>query len=815
MWLLVVSFSCLCCLGRSTRYNNPDVVQEYIIQVVKEFQKEPRHSRFSGVIQPPQIPMSSFQRAQFFLPKLFIWSPQEQYECRIKCTLHRCNVRETFLTDRIIDDKRSPRMIYDMGGNVLLIQRVYRCYGTPTGHRILSTAESIMLQLPRRVQAGFPFIFCHRSGCTKNIANYIWTAVVQGVNFRQISEGIASLNYQEYCQKGIVFKAALGDEDVCEETEPFEPKQFFQDALFSFPSNDNVMYLFLRDFSEKKELLFSSLHSVPFTSISCDHTFKVSRNIGIVREIDGKFITQFKNLFIVLNEHGQVLAWRLSATTSFDEIYDLLINIKERNRQASPEGIYVDDCCKVRAKYQSIFGDCSIKLDLFHACQRVLKTLSFRQAHFRKFTKEFGLIFRVDGDDGANRLKCTPTAEKLEGNLNSFMERWSYVPDGPMNKNTFQEIEKLRIHIKKGCLSGIPPGFGTTRNEHLHSLLNRSLMVGTARMSVELAVAILSVLFFHYNSKKTSKSEENGKHVVPCMPVEGIRLSGKFREEASSKTFHPVKYYETTKAESRPDTAFESENEANEGEAFVLVSECVHHLCNKESAKAIINEALSRHKLLATINSQCSSRAFDAFDIPYLNSCQMLGLLTPSDTGADLPDDGLLDINYERLDRHLKSFSLKRDSVPGDGDCAFRSIIRQLHKLILKDEEVELKKYLNQISLGKSEDEDTFTLRQQFSDGILDFDPEIVDFINYDDVENLIQQAREFKEPGVFNYSLGDVVMKWCSMKLRVSVIVVSSSVAAPYVPFIPEHPVSSQAIYVAHVNCGPGHYDGTDSLGE
>ena len=46
--------------------------------------------------------------------------------------------------------------------------------------------------------------------------------------------------------------------------------------------------------------------------ITCDHTFKVSRNIGVVRKEDNKFVPQYNQVFIVLNEKGEILDWRLT-----------------------------------------------------------------------------------------------------------------------------------------------------------------------------------------------------------------------------------------------------------------------------------------------------------------------------------------------------------------------------------------------------------------------------------------------------------------------------------------------------------------------
>ena len=43
-----------------------------------------------------------------------------------------------------------------------------------------------------------------------------------------------------------------------------------------------------------------------------------------MRSSDNAFINQFENLFIALNEHGQVAAWRLTRSTAFKEVENLL-----------------------------------------------------------------------------------------------------------------------------------------------------------------------------------------------------------------------------------------------------------------------------------------------------------------------------------------------------------------------------------------------------------------------------------------------------------------------------------------------------------
>ena len=63
----------------------------------------------------------------------------------------------------------------------------------------------------------------------------------------------------------------------------------------------------------------------------------------------------------------------------FDEIEDLLVDLRNRLslsvHEQGIETICIDDCCKNRQKYQSIFPSANVKLDIVHACQRVIRCL--------------------------------------------------------------------------------------------------------------------------------------------------------------------------------------------------------------------------------------------------------------------------------------------------------------------------------------------------------------------------------------------------------------------------------------------------------
>ena len=63
--------------------------------------------------------------------------------------------------------------------------------------------------------------------------------------------------------------------------------------------------------------------------ISFDHTFNVAANIGYLRD-DGKWITQYISVVIIMNEDGLVMGWQFTKTTRMDEVKELFMNVGRR-----------------------------------------------------------------------------------------------------------------------------------------------------------------------------------------------------------------------------------------------------------------------------------------------------------------------------------------------------------------------------------------------------------------------------------------------------------------------------------------------------
>ena len=254
----------------------------------------------------------------------------------------------------------------------------------------------------------------------------------------------------------------------------------------------------------------------------------------------------------------------------------------------------VDDCCHVRSKYVSVFPNISVKLDLFHACQRITRTFSRQNALFNNVTKDFVQIFREDNDQGEARLKKTPKKETIERNLNSFVERWSNIPHSPLTNATFTEICNLRLHVQKGCLSDIPPGCGTERNEGLHRLLNRSMISGATRISVELTIALLTILFYHHNKKISGEKHMCSTKTKPVAPDDANPIN---ESQTSMSENAPIRKRMSTSKEAEPVRSSAYLNKevsySQSLDPVIVMADCIEDLCQEQVASAIITEMLN------------------------------------------------------------------------------------------------------------------------------------------------------------------------------------------------------------------------------
>lgn len=357
-----------------------------------------------------------------------------------------------------------PRLIHDIAHMVILVPAVYAC---SCGHEVLATDPRLLVHLPE--QEYVPFILLHRSGVMRNFARITISLTVQGLSFHAIehfvraqrAEYIASLQLKLNC----VYSPPVSIQESEAVKNIYKPN----------PSNDLMCNCFRKNFAENRYIYFKEMMSLSTRNyIAIDHTFKVAANVGYLRP-DGRWITLYNSLFIVLNNIGQVIAWQFTKTTSIDECTDLLAALQQR-LQSNVGEVYVDNCCSIRQKIQGIFGkNVQVRLDLFHAVQRVTKTIRKRHPLCKQIMKDVKLLFRNPQDKGKKRTLPTPAADILNKNFEFFISKWkdAQVDGQPiLTDKVLKELQSLLVHISRGCLSDIHIGCGTSRNENLHRSIN-------------------------------------------------------------------------------------------------------------------------------------------------------------------------------------------------------------------------------------------------------------------------------------------------------------------------------------------------------
>ena len=724
------------------------------------------------------------------IPKILIWCPIRHYGLTINCPVHNCPLRVGKWTDVLSGaraDPRNPWLVYDLHANLVLVQVFYECSDQlpghqKNGHRYLSASNEVLRLLPSRVANMFPVIMQQRCAFTVRLYDYIITGIYQGQNFMELSEGIASMNFREFVRN---------NPDNSDLVKGFESSIFC-----SYPGNDKLIELFLSQFQLTKALYENNMCKQVGKVLTCDHTFKISKHVGVTHQDDGKFVRQFENVFLALNANGEVMAWRFTKSTSFSEIVDLLKDLKCRLDKAgvSLEMVLVDDCCDVKNLYEQIFPGAKIRLDLFHACMRIVQTIPKGNSFGTKFSNELSLIFRQDGDLDDERKMPTACPTDTEANL----ERLLFVWTKKLTKETLREIEHLRKHIRKGCLSEIPVGCGTEKNERLHRHLNRSLLCGVLKIGPELAIAVMTCVLYAWNCKR-KRIHLQSKRVAPVPPVQSACT--RYQDNASPSQPH-------MKQTSSPVLSVGNIEESTIS-AFCPSSESaknVDELKTDHLLAYMIQRVLHLQDFLTSFTTQCKTKTVDMIALLW-STLMSTSSFIEDETRLNTIGMDLTSQHAENLHRNLSGFNLELDEVIRDGNCFFKAVARQI-PTYLTGNSIRTAEHLRAIGIGKCEEENTAKLRQLFVN-------EVTENINvYENWmtagSNNLETVAKFKESVFFASEVGDLCASATAKLWRIPIIIVTALPTPPTIPFLPDIFSSDTPIYIAYDHSGPGHYDAT-----
>lgn len=175
------------------------------------------------------------------------------------CPVHRSQLKFDKWTSRVDGSNSSnSRLVYDLGGNIVLIQASYVC---PHGDRFLSVSKEILDSLPSQVKDYFPFRMSHRS-CSNCLLDFLITSLTMGHSFLDITESLLAMNYR-------AFYRIYGT----------DPTTSFHDSpLYSSPGNDKLMQIFLCYYNQIKASINKFFSSSRCPIYSCDHTDSTDSN---------------------------------------------------------------------------------------------------------------------------------------------------------------------------------------------------------------------------------------------------------------------------------------------------------------------------------------------------------------------------------------------------------------------------------------------------------------------------------------------------------------------------------------------------------
>lgn len=225
------------------------------------------------------------------------------------------------------------RLIHDVSNPVLLARKLYQC---AKGHREIASCDpDIVKQLPHTF---VDFITSHRSGLTKNLLHLCKQLLDKGLSLKSI-EDLNQMRYETFYneqRKRIMTELHINNKFIDNTKFEFQLLAFSEHG-WSFALAKLISSAIFANFLKEEQIYRQLFSSLSAEWISCDRTYKSVANIGYHCSSDGKWINQYKAIFIILNEKGQPIQWKFTKTKNFDEASDSFTHLSERFKQQKKE----------------------------------------------------------------------------------------------------------------------------------------------------------------------------------------------------------------------------------------------------------------------------------------------------------------------------------------------------------------------------------------------------------------------------------------------------------------------------------------------
>ena len=368
-------------------------------------------------------------------------------------------------------------------------------------------------------------------------------------------------------------------------------------------------------------------------------------------------------------------------------------------------------------------------------------------------------------------------------NSDKFIGKWKEIKfDGVpiLNTAAINEINKLKHHMLKGCLSDINVSCGTNRNEVLHKHLNS--FFHRSRISVTLAYAILMVLLYSHNCSIQSKPKRIVMPISACIAKYQKQLCTTGFCELPKDQFgvimldreSPEVVYNKTATDSNDDTTLISDD--------ILTSILF---------KAV--QEIRVYNLIKFLNNYGKPELYSIL------SRQIENLFSKKIISA---------LQEDHLETYLKCNNLKRVPVSGNGNCCFLSVAKGLQYLTSKqDPSSPFLTHLASLGLIINDNVEAISLqlRQLTINEWLNNQQHYENFLTDERIE---EAAIKFSEMSYFQGELGDTMILAMSNLLHIPITIISNIPDHITIPVVPRSTMCDEIIFVLYNHIGSGHYD-------
>ncbi|XP_028410080.1 uncharacterized protein LOC114532711 [Dendronephthya gigantea] len=655
--------------------------------------------------------------------------------------------------------------------------------------------------------------------------------VDNGLSFHSIEDIVCNQYEQYYWRLRLRYEQDSSTLKLSEnviQRQSFPP---FDQKAFPFPHEKIIRSVFVSYSLLFDQLFYDDMACRTSRWLACDHTFKSAGNIGFTRESDGRWIKLMKCVFIVLDNNGKIIHWRFTKGESFNEVSGIFRELKDRFERLNTdlEGIVIDNCCKWRSQFQSqFFPNILVKLDLFHAVQRFVTTLPMAIRLNTDICKGYGLIFRQSNDLGIKRLQPTPDKETLIANLESFQRWWkskTWKGEYILNQAAKKAICNIKLHIVKGCLSGIPVNVSTSRNERLHRNMNNVLKIN--KIGLETAYVRCSRLFFKINNQGNnsikklmacskdppdfSKRVENfgfetfrqiGGELEAIIPEKNVMIY-KSLDELSEEVICNIRNAISSSLQTSDDIQDEHTYAKNKGR-------------DNNMAMAIADSAIIFYELYKGLEHIGGTRLLLKTNLAHLIGLEYGNTFNAlRNMRSHFATAATTDGTKAVLTGHLQFFGLEEVEVPGDGNCFFTAVAFHLSTVLNKGAYKVIADHLRDIGLlpTMSVQELSTRLRNlivqewrgDFASDYASFLPDNVDYLS---------EVEHYERPGFFGGNLGDLMPMAMANVLGIPLGIITSEPSTPIINVCPRGFVmTATPIFLAYTSSGPGHYNAVSPI--